>query len=98
MDGGSFNETSSPPCTVSLPPARAPAAPAAPRSPSSPELLLLWLSPPVQVQILDKKLDLTNVQSRCGSKDNIKHTPGGGKVSSVGLSICPLYKPRVSNV
>lgn len=38
--------------------------------------------PPSQVQILDKKLELGNVQARCGSKDNIKHTPGGGKVSS----------------
>lgn len=34
-----------------------------------------------QVQILDKKLDLSNVQSRCGSKDNLKHVPGGGNVS-----------------
>lgn len=34
-----------------------------------------------QVQILDKKLDLSSVQSRCGSKDNIKHVPGGGNVS-----------------
>lgn len=51
---------------------------------------LLWLTddrvlllspPPSQVQILDKKLELGNVQARCGSKDNIKHTPGGGKVS-----------------
>uniref|UniRef100_A0A8C6PXF1 Microtubule-associated protein n=1 Tax=Nothobranchius furzeri TaxID=105023 RepID=A0A8C6PXF1_NOTFU len=25
-------------------------------------------------------LDLSSVQSRCGSKDNLKHKPGGGKV------------------
>uniref|UniRef100_A0A3B4ABF8 Microtubule-associated protein n=1 Tax=Periophthalmus magnuspinnatus TaxID=409849 RepID=A0A3B4ABF8_9GOBI len=31
-----------------------------------------------QVQILDKKIDFSNVQARCGSKDNLKHTPGGG--------------------
>lgn len=37
----------------------------------------------LQVQILDKKLDLSNVQARCGSKDNIKHTPGGGKVRNL---------------
>ncbi|KAM7370401.1 hypothetical protein PAMP_009954 [Pampus punctatissimus] len=36
-----------------------------------------------QVQILDQKLDLSNVQSRCGSKDNIKHVPGGGNVQIV---------------
>lgn len=34
----------------------------------------------IQVQILDKKVDFSNVQARCGSKDNIKHVPGGGKV------------------
>lgn len=39
-----------------------------------------------QVQILDQKLDFGNVQARCGSKDNIKHTPGGGRVSKQGRS------------
>ena len=36
-------------------------------------------------KIESKKLDFSKVESRCGSKDNIKHTPGGGakKVSSV---------------
>lgn len=48
---------------------------------------VLVSSRPSQVQILDKKLDLGNVQARCGSKDNIKHTPGGGKVSSPGGSV-----------
>lgn len=37
-----------------------------------------------QVQILDQKLDLSSVQPRCGSKDNIKHVPGGGQVSKQG--------------
>uniref|UniRef100_A0A8D0RF48 Microtubule-associated protein n=1 Tax=Sus scrofa TaxID=9823 RepID=A0A8D0RF48_PIG len=32
-------------------------------------------------------LDLSNVQSKCGSKDNIKHVPGGGSVSTVTLSL-----------
>ncbi|KFO27683.1 Microtubule-associated protein tau [Fukomys damarensis] len=41
---------------------------------------------PVMVQIINKKLDLSNVQSKCGSKDNIKHVPGGGSVQIV-------YKP-----
>lgn len=40
-----------------------------------------------QVQILDKKLDLSYVQSRCGSKDNIKHVPGGGNVSKYGMLV-----------
>ena len=43
-----------------------------------------WLS---KVQITNKKLDLSNVQSKCGSKDNIKHVPGGGSVSTVTLSL-----------
>lgn len=39
------------------------------------------------MQILDKKLDLSSVQSRCGSKDNIKHVPGGGNVQIVHKKI-----------
>lgn len=34
-----------------------------------------------QVRILNKKIDFSKVQSRCGSKDNIKHSAGGGNVS-----------------
>lgn len=34
-----------------------------------------------QVKILDQKVDYSNVQSKCGSKDNMKHVPGGGNVS-----------------
>lgn len=45
-----------------------------------------WLS---KVQIINKKLDLSNVQSKCGSKDNIKHVPGGGSVSTFTLSPRP---------
>ncbi|XP_031694653.1 microtubule-associated protein tau-like isoform X2 [Anarrhichthys ocellatus] len=33
-----------------------------------------------KVQIPHKKLNLTSVSSKCGSKDNICHKPGGGKV------------------
>lgn len=48
-----------------------------------------WLS---KVQIINKKLDLSNVQSKCGSKDNIKHVPGGGSVSTAsGLSQARLH-------
>lgn len=31
----------------------------------------------LQVQILNKKVDVSKVTSKCGSKDNIKHKPGG---------------------
>ncbi|KAJ6655091.1 hypothetical protein lerEdw1_005995 [Lerista edwardsae] len=34
----------------------------------------------VNVQILNKKIDLSKVSSKCGSKTNIKHKPGGGDV------------------
>ncbi|XP_061926055.1 microtubule-associated protein 4-like isoform X2 [Entelurus aequoreus] len=39
-------------------------------------------NPPTKarVQILNKKVDLSKVTSKCGSKDNIKHKPGGGDV------------------
>ncbi|XP_073797298.1 uncharacterized protein isoform X21 [Danio rerio] len=33
-----------------------------------------------KVQILSKKIDLSKVTSKCGSKSNIKHKPGGGEV------------------
>ncbi|KAK7123278.1 hypothetical protein R3I93_021633 [Phoxinus phoxinus] len=33
-----------------------------------------------KVQILTKKVDLSKVTSKCGSKSNIKHKPGGGEV------------------
>lgn len=38
----------------------------------------------LQVLIYDEKLDFSTVQSKCGSKDNIKHVPGGGNVSNYG--------------
>ncbi|XP_045897563.1 microtubule-associated protein 4-like, partial [Micropterus dolomieu] len=42
-----------------------------------------------RVQILNKKVDLSKVTSKCGSKDNIKHKPGGGdvKIESHKLNI-----------
>lgn len=43
---------------------------------------LFWLP---KVQIINKKLDFSSVQSKCGSKDNIKHIPGGGSVSTFTL-------------
>ncbi|XP_029581437.1 microtubule-associated protein 4 isoform X6 [Salmo trutta] len=35
---------------------------------------------PGKVMIVHKKLDFSHITSRCGSKDNIKHVPGGGNV------------------
>ncbi|KAJ4940344.1 hypothetical protein JOQ06_026651 [Pogonophryne albipinna] len=32
------------------------------------------------VQIVHKKVDLTNVQAKCGSKSNLHHKPGGGNI------------------
>ncbi|XP_039224697.1 protein bassoon-like isoform X4 [Crotalus tigris] len=40
-------------------------------------------SPNGKVQILSKKVNYSHVQSKCGSKDNIKHIPGGGNVQNV---------------
>lgn len=55
-----------------------------------------WLP---KVQIINKKLDLSNVQSKCGSKDNIKHVPGGGSVSTVALSTrCAALQPLLREV
>lgn len=51
---------------------------------SSLHCLFVCLPACLQVQILHKKLDFSHVTSRCGSKDNIKHVPGGGNVSSAG--------------
>ncbi|NP_001371782.1 microtubule-associated protein 4 isoform 85 [Homo sapiens] len=33
-----------------------------------------------KVQIVSKKVSYSHIQSKCGSKDNIKHVPGGGNV------------------
>ncbi|NXB10049.1 MTAP2 protein, partial [Cnemophilus loriae] len=35
------------------------------------------------VRILNKKIDFSDIQSRCGSRDNIKHSAGGGNVSNM---------------
>ncbi|NXQ16258.1 MTAP2 protein, partial [Peucedramus taeniatus] len=44
------------------------------------------------VRILNKKIDFSDIQSRCGSRDNIKHSAGGGNVSSMDtLSHFPLH-------
>ncbi|XP_030628950.1 microtubule-associated protein 4 [Chanos chanos] len=40
-----------------------------------------------KVQIVHKKLDFSHVTSRCGSKDNIKHVPGGGNVQILNKKV-----------
>ncbi|XP_055007994.1 microtubule-associated protein 4-like [Boleophthalmus pectinirostris] len=46
-------------------------------------------TPPAKarVQIVHKKLDFSHVTSRCGSKDNIKHVPGGGNVQILNKKV-----------
>uniref|UniRef100_A0A2K5IAM6 Microtubule-associated protein n=1 Tax=Colobus angolensis palliatus TaxID=336983 RepID=A0A2K5IAM6_COLAP len=74
-------------------PAKTPPAPKTPPSSGKKNVLLNLrgnsgspVAMGTRVQIINKKLDLSNVQSKCGSKDNIKHVPGGGSVQIV-------YKP-----
>ncbi|XP_072324230.1 uncharacterized protein [Scyliorhinus torazame] len=43
-----------------------------------------------KVQIMNKKIDYSHVQSKCGSKDNIKHVPGGGNTRG---PLVPLQYP-----
>ena len=59
--------------------------------------LLFYIVDLFQVQILEQKLDLSNVQSRCGSKDNIRHVAGGGNVSSQGLEAASWTPDATSN-
>ncbi|XP_035268448.1 microtubule-associated protein 4 isoform X6 [Anguilla anguilla] len=40
-----------------------------------------------KVQIVNKKLDFSHVTSRLGSKDNIKHVPGGGNVQILNKKV-----------
>ncbi|XP_041421284.1 microtubule associated protein 4 L homeolog isoform X4 [Xenopus laevis] len=40
-----------------------------------------------KVQIVSKKVNYSHVQSKCGSKDNIKHVPGGGNVQILNKKI-----------
>ncbi|XP_015423810.1 PREDICTED: microtubule-associated protein 4 isoform X1 [Myotis davidii] len=58
--------------------ARKPAPPAA-TQPAGPGASA-QRAPAGKVQIVSKKLNYSHVQSKCGSKDNIKHVPGGGNV------------------
>lgn len=53
-----------------------------------------------KVQILSKKVDLSKVTSKCGSKDNIKHKPGGGdvKIESHKVSFREKAQSKVGSV
>ncbi|KTF84833.1 hypothetical protein cypCar_00021784 [Cyprinus carpio] len=44
-----------------------------------------------QIQILNKKLDFSNVQSKCKSKDNLKPSPCGGNVFYVLYFVLNLW-------
>lgn len=52
------------------------------------------------MQILNKKVDLSKVTSRCGSKDNIKHKPGVGvaKIESLKVSFREKTQSKVDSV
>lgn len=47
----------------------------------------------LQVQIVSKKVSYSHIQSKCGSKDNIKHVPGGGNVSMRSGPLVSEAKP-----
>ncbi|OCT73773.1 microtubule-associated protein 4 isoform X10 [Xenopus laevis] len=49
-----------------------------------------------KVQIVSKKLNYSHVQSKCGSKDNIKHVPGGGNVTNAAKPATGGTRPQAS--
>lgn len=66
---------------------------------------LCLLFPAFQVQIQNKKIDLSHVTSKCGSLDNIHHRPGNRKqsrcwfgVSNLGFLQSNLTKTNLSQV
>ena len=66
-----------------------------PQCPLLQSLNLVWLFSPflsLKVQIVHKKIDLSNVQSKCGSKDNIRHKPGTNYLE--GLCFTSLLRER----
>ncbi|XP_064410652.1 microtubule-associated protein 4 isoform X5 [Latimeria chalumnae] len=46
-----------------------------------------------KVQIVSKKVNYSHVQSKCGSKDNIKHVPGGGNVQKPATTTSRTKSP-----
>ncbi|XP_071314185.1 microtubule-associated protein 2 isoform X3 [Trachinotus anak] len=53
-----------------------------------------------QVQIQNKKIDLSHVTSKCGSLDNIHHRPGGGnvRIESVKLDFKDKAQAKVGSL
>ncbi|XP_072253328.1 microtubule-associated protein 2 isoform X3 [Leuresthes tenuis] len=53
-----------------------------------------------QVQIQNKKIDLSHVTSKCGSLDNIHHRPGGGnvRIESVKLGFKDKAQAKVGSL
>lgn len=53
-----------------------------------------------KVQITNKKVDLSKVTSKCGSKDNIKHKPGGGdlKIESHKMNFKDKAQSKVGSL
>lgn len=45
-----------------------------------------------------QKVDLTNVSSKCGSKDNIKYSPGGGQRKVRPLALVFVNRPPFSSL
>uniref|UniRef100_H2SWG5 Microtubule-associated protein n=1 Tax=Takifugu rubripes TaxID=31033 RepID=H2SWG5_TAKRU len=53
-----------------------------------------------QVQIQNKKIDLSHVTSKCGSLDNIHHRPGGGnvRIETVKLDFRDKAQAKVGHI
>lgn len=53
-----------------------------------------------QVQIQNKKVDISKVSAKCGSKANIKHKPGGGdvKIESQKLNFKEKAQAKVGSL
>uniref|UniRef100_F1MAZ3 Microtubule-associated protein n=1 Tax=Bos taurus TaxID=9913 RepID=F1MAZ3_BOVIN len=56
--------------------------------------------PTGKVQIVSKKVSYSHIQSKCGSKDNIKHVPGGGdvKIESQKLNFKEKAQAKVGSL
>ncbi|XP_035490917.1 microtubule-associated protein 4 isoform X4 [Scophthalmus maximus] len=51
-----------------------------------------------RVQILSKKVDVSKVTSKCGSKDNIKYKPGGGDVKIESLKVNNKARSKIGSM
>ncbi|KAG8443436.1 hypothetical protein GDO86_012011 [Hymenochirus boettgeri] len=49
-----------------------------------------------KVQIVSKRVNYSHVQSKCGSKDNIKHVPGGGNATNAAKPAAGSTRPQAS--